>query len=119
MARAAGLARAAASGQGAREALRAATDGLHRRLHGAPGFDRLLEGRIALRDYAALLVRLHRLHVPLERRLLESPYLRHWGIDMRQRQRAHLLAADLADLGAAPEPDRLARFPEGSGPGWD
>jgi heme oxygenase len=82
--------------------LRVATDGMHRRLHAAPDFAALLEGRLDRHGYRGLLRKLHGLHAPLEQRLARSRFLWRRGIDMARRRRAHLLADDLAALGDAP-----------------
>jgi heme oxygenase len=85
----------------ARAALRGATDAVHRRLHGLPGFMALAEGRLALPDYAALLRRMLGFHAALEARLDSVRGLDALGIDLAARRRAHLLRADLDWLGAS------------------
>ncbi len=85
----------------ARAALRAATDAVHRRLHGLPGFMALAEGRLALPDYAALLRRMLGFHAALEARLDLVRGLDALGIDLAARRRTHLLRADLDWLGAS------------------
>jgi heme oxygenase len=89
--------------QGARAALRAATEAAHLRLHDIPAFRALAEGRISRTAYAALLHRKLGFHAALEARLAEVPALAGFGIDLPGRRRTHLLRADLAWLGAETE----------------
>lgn len=88
---------------GAREALRAATEAAHLRLHAIPVFHALAEGRLSRAAYAALLRRKLGFHAALEARLAEAPSLAVFGLDVAARRRTHLLRADLAWLGAAAE----------------
>lgn len=88
---------------GAREALRAATEAAHLRLHAIPVFHALAEGRLGRAAYAALLRRKLGFHAALEARLAEAPSLTGLGLDVAARRRTHLLRADLAWLGAAAE----------------
>jgi heme oxygenase len=88
---------------GAREALRAATEAAHLRLHAIPVFHALAEGRLSRAEYAALLRRKLGFHAALEAGLAEAPSLAGFGLDLAARQRTHLLRADLAWLGAAAE----------------
>jgi heme oxygenase len=88
---------------GAREALRAATEAAHLRLHAIPVFHALAEGRLGRAAYAALLRRKLGFHAALEVRLAEAPSLAGFGLDVAARRRTHLLRADLAWLGAAAE----------------
>lgn len=103
---------AAAGGAASREALRAATEAVHLRLHGIPAFHDLAEGRLTRAAYAALLNRKLGFHAALEARLAEAPSLAPFGIELAARCRTHLLRADLAWLGvpAEAEPAPLAPF---------
>jgi heme oxygenase len=92
-------------GTSARDALRAATGAVHERLHGLKGFARLAEGRIGLAEYRALLARLHGFHAALEAALAAGPGVSAWGIDLVERRRSPLLAADRAALGDEAPPD--------------
>lgn len=87
----------------ARDALRAATEAAHLRLHAIPVFRALAEGRLARADYAALLRRKLGFHLALEARLAEAPSLAAFGLEPAARRRVHLLRADLAWLGAPAE----------------
>ncbi|MDO9709956.1 biliverdin-producing heme oxygenase [Paracraurococcus lichenis] len=95
----------AAAAATARDALRAATDAIHARLHGLPALQALAEGRIGRAGYVALLRRLLGFHAAVEAALADAPSLGPslipWGIDIAQRRRAGLIEADLATLGAA------------------
>ena len=88
---------------GARDALRAATEAAHLRLHAIPVFQALAEGRLTRTAYAALLRRKLGFHMALEARLAQAPSLAGFGLDVAARRRTHLLRADLAWLGAAAE----------------
>lgn len=87
----------------ARDALRAATEAAHLRLHAIPVFQALAEGRLTRAEYAALLCRKLGFHAALEARLAEAASLTAFGLDLAARRRTHLLRADLAWLGAAAE----------------
>lgn len=100
----ASTARRAAERFTARDALREATGAVHERLHGVPIFARLASGRITHDEYLALLARLHGFHQALETSLAEAPSLSAWGIDLMERRRSPLLAADRAALGDGTPP---------------
>lgn len=85
---------------GARDALRAATEDAHLRLHAIPAFRALAEGRLARRAYGDLLRRMLGFHAALEARLAAAPSLVPYGVDLAARRRTHLLRADLDWLGA-------------------
>jgi heme oxygenase len=89
------------SAGGARDALRAATDAAHRRLHDLPDFRALAEGRITRAAYAALLRRKLGFHAALEARLAAVPGLVALGVDVAARCRAPLIRDDLRWLGEA------------------
>lgn len=79
--------------------LRDATADVHEALHRHPAFVSLLEGRIALPTYRALLARLHGFHTALERDLRDaSPEILR-GFDVRALERSPDLRADLLALG--------------------
>jgi len=82
-----------------RQRLRHATAAIHQTLHLAPGFVRLVEGRMTQSDYRALLARLYGFHWPLERGLRAAPPEILGGFDVRERERAGALRADLGVLG--------------------
>lgn len=100
----------------ARDALRAATDAAHDRLHVIPAFEALAQGRITLPEYAALLRRKLAFHLALEQRLAEAPSLAPYGIDLAARRRSHLLRADLAFLGASGAVDLAPLAPFATAP---
>ncbi len=105
----------------ARDALRAATGAVHERLHGVASFARLAGGAITAPEYRALLARLHGFHAALEAALAAAPPLDAWGIDLMERRRSPLLAADRAALGdtAAPLPAPIPPLPSAAGAmGW-
>ncbi|TCZ59746.1 biliverdin-producing heme oxygenase [Roseicella aquatilis] len=95
----------------AREALRAATAAVHARLHALPPLRALAEGRLDRPGYVALLRRLLGFHRAVEAALAAAPSLSPWGIDPAERRRAWLIEADLAVLGAAPEPSGSSALP--------
>jgi heme oxygenase len=83
-----------------REALRAATQGPHERLHLHAGFSIVKQGAITLPDYRALLIRLYGFYQPFERAVgvdlirtqwLESD-LKSVGVDAETFSRIHLCA---------------------------
>lgn len=96
---------------GAREALRAATDAIHARLHGLPALRSLAEGRIDRPGYVALLRRMLGFHAAVEAALAEAPSLLPWGIALAERRRSGLIEADLVALGAPPGPVPRAPLP--------
>lgn len=73
--------------RGIHQALRAATDAPHQRLHRHPGFAALHTGVITICEYRSLLGRLLGFHIPFEAAI---------GLD---RERSGLLTADLEALG--------------------
>lgn len=77
---------------------------MHERLHGVPAFARLASGRMTRDEYRALLARLHGFHQALEAALAAAPSLSPWGIDLAERRRSPLLAADRAALGDTAPP---------------
>jgi heme oxygenase len=86
-----------------RDALRAATEAVHLRLHAIPAFEALAAGRLSRAGYAAVLRHMLGFHAALEARLAAAPSLLPYGIDVAARARSHLLRADLVVLGASPE----------------
>lgn len=96
----------AAARSSARDALRAATDAAHQRLHRLPDFAALAAGRIALAQYAALLQRTLGFHAALEERLDRMPGLAAYGIHLAERRRTPLLRDDLRWLGLSAEVPR-------------
>lgn len=82
-----------------RQQLRHATADIHEALHRHPGFIRLLEERMTLMDYRALLARLHGFHWPLERDLRPASPEVLCGFDVLARERSPALRADLRTLG--------------------
>ena len=79
--------------------LRRATHEAHLRLHVHSSFAQLVDGHIGRDEYLVLLARLYGFHKPLEELLLSAPCEWWYGLDLEPRQRAHLLARDLASLG--------------------
>ncbi|MBK1657437.1 biliverdin-producing heme oxygenase [Paracraurococcus ruber] len=96
---------------GVRDALRAATDPIHARLHRLPVLSALAEGALDRAGYAALLRRLLGFHAAVEATLAAGPSLRPWGIDLAARRRAPLIEADLATLGMPVGPVPLVPLP--------
>lgn len=99
----------------AREALRAATEAIHTRLHRLPALQALAEGRLTRAGYVALLRRMLGFHAAVEAALDAAPPLGPWGIDLGARRRAWLIEADLAALDAAS--DMAAGTARGAAPG--
>ena len=81
-----------------RGALRIATMAVHLRLHAAPPFQAIADGRLERSAYAQLLGRIHAFHVLIERQAGRSL------AGLLPSQRIALLEADLAALGASPAP---------------
>jgi heme oxygenase len=86
-----------------RESLRAATASVHEALHQHPGFSALIEGRLTMAEYRALLARLHGFHWPLERVLRAASDETLLGFDVLGREKAQLLRDDLLWLGVQPQ----------------
>jgi heme oxygenase len=92
----------------ARARLRSATAATHERLHRHPGFFGLLHGSLTIAEYSSLLARLYGFHWPLERVFRMIPGNMRGRIDLRAREKAHLLYADLIAVGmSASEIDAL------------
>jgi heme oxygenase len=79
--------------------LRSATAAVHERLHHHPGFIGLLRGSLTMSQYSSLLAQLYGFHLPLERALRMIPVSMRGGVDLRARERAQLLYADLIAVG--------------------
>jgi heme oxygenase (biliverdin-IX-beta and delta-forming) len=91
-----------------RQRLRLATAAIHQSLHEHPAFVRLLEGRMRLAEYRALIARLYGFHWPLDRGLRSASPQVLGGLDAGERERSPVLRADLRALGLADaEIDRL------------
>jgi heme oxygenase len=88
--------------------LREATHEAHERLHGVPIFAALANGTLARDGYIALLRRLLGFHAPMEAAIAGALGSQSFGIDVTSWQRAALIQADLAALGAD---DRAAPGP--------
>lgn len=99
------------SGAPVRAALRAATGEIHARLHGLPALEALAVGRLDRAAYVALLRRFLGFHRGAEAALAAAPDLAPWGIRLAERQRAWLIEADLAALGAGAGETGLAPMP--------
>jgi heme oxygenase len=82
-----------------RQQLRHATAPVHEAMHGYPGFARLLDGRLTISEYRALLARLYGFHWALERQLRSTPREILGDFDARSRERAPELRADLSFVG--------------------
>jgi len=82
-----------------RTRLREATAQIHERLHGHPGLGAAASGAIGRDDYRSLLARLWGFHKAFETALDEAARRLPVDIDMADRARAPMLAADLATLG--------------------
>ena len=81
--------------------VRAATAGVHERLHALPTFVRIMDGSITLADYRALLLRLHAFHAPLEAAFVaRADDFARGGIDIRAHRRVPALIDDLEALAA-------------------
>jgi heme oxygenase len=85
----------------ARARLRSETADTHERLHRHPGFSGLLRGSLTKAQYSSLLARLYGFHCPLERSLRAIPANMTSGIDLLEREKAHLLHADLVAVGVS------------------
>ena len=83
-----------------RERLRAATQAAHERLHGHDGFAAAAAGTIAPADYRDLLARLYGFHAAFDAQMTRAPAALADELDLPERGRAGLIAADLAGLGA-------------------
>jgi heme oxygenase len=82
-----------------RKRLQEATAAIHQTLHEVPAFVRLLEDRITVPEYRALLARLYGFHEPLERGLREAAPEILDGFDVHARERSPALRSDLIALG--------------------
>lgn len=94
---------------GARAALRHATEAVHLRLHEAPQFQAIADGRLNRAGYAELLGRIHSFHQAIDAAAGAA------GDPSQRRRRLALLEADLAFLGAAPAPPPLWHAPREDG----
>jgi heme oxygenase (biliverdin-IX-beta and delta-forming) len=83
----------------ARFTLRAATHGVHMRLHRHPLFAALADGVISPPSYRELLIRLYGFHAPLETLLVKAVSTASIDLQMQRRLRAARLRSDLQDLG--------------------
>lgn len=93
-----------------RTTIRTATDSLHERLHRHGFFQDLFQRRLTLPRYRDLLLGLHGFHAPMEARLASAmSACDEVALTMDGRRRAHLLVADLRDLGT--EEAVLSRVP--------
>jgi heme oxygenase len=82
-----------------RERLRRSTAATHQTLHEQPCFVRLVEGRMDLFEYRALLARLYGFHWQLESGLRATSPEIICGLNLRRRERSPALRADLCFLG--------------------
>jgi len=82
-----------------REKLRRSTASAHQAMHEHLGFVGLMEERISLVEYKALLARLYGFHCSLERGLRAAPFQILDIFNLRQRERSLALRADLRFLG--------------------
>ena len=94
-----------------RLALRDATRPHHERVEAAVDLPARTRDRAT---YRALLASLYSLFGPLEEQLAGLPW-REAGLDFAAHRRAHLLRADIADLGGAPEAVAPAALPRTDG----
>jgi len=81
----------------------------HERLHGHDGFGAAASGAITAADYRDLLARLYGFHAAFDARMAEAPPALARALDLAERGRARLIAADLTGLGV--QPTRLAALP--------
>jgi heme oxygenase len=88
-----------ASSHTARAQLRQATADIHETLHQHPGFGRLMSGSLTLAEYFKLLARLYGFYNPLEYALSIAQPRLYSPIDLKAREKAHLLRADLITIG--------------------
>lgn len=95
----------------ARDALRAATEAAHLRLHTLPDFAALAAGRLDRAGYVKLLGRLLGFHLAFEQRLAEMPGIAAFGIRPAERRRTPLLRDDLGWLGAEVGPCGITPLP--------
>lgn len=96
---------------GVRQQLRDATAAVHEALHHHPGFVSLLERRITLAEYRALLARLYGFHLPLERGLRTASRRILGEFNVHALERSPALRADLQSLGMSDgEIDALPLF---------
>lgn len=95
--------RAIHPGGGIREQLRGATANIHAALHEHPAFTTIQAGTITGTEYRTLLARLYGFHLPLEQGLRSHAGNGFMPLDLRAREKAGLLRADLCAIGLSPE----------------
>ena len=80
--------------------LKEITSQTHERMHGHAGFGAAAAGAISPADYRDLLARLYGFHAAFDAAMTEAPAALSREIELPERHRAGLIAADLAGLGA-------------------
>jgi heme oxygenase len=92
-----------------RARLKQATEVAHERLHSHDGFAAAAAGTISRADYRDLLARLYGFHAPFDARMAQAPAELAAALELPERARAGLIAADLQGLGA--DPAAIAALP--------
>ena len=85
-----------------RARLRKSTEAAHERMHAHDGFSAAAAGAVSPQDYRDLLTRLYGFHAAFDAAMRAMPSTLGEELSIAARERATLIADDLAGLGAAP-----------------